>query len=82
MYTLETKIDVNSDEFKWNKEEYQKLLAKYREVTKNAMSSGSEKARMKHKERGKHLARERINLLVDANTPFLELSTLAANDEI
>ena len=28
--------------------------------------------------RGKLLARDRINLLVDPNTPFLELSPLAA----
>jgi acetyl-CoA carboxylase carboxyltransferase component len=35
---------------------------------------------MRHKERNKLLARERIDLLVDRNTPFLELSPLAAFD--
>jgi acetyl-CoA carboxylase carboxyltransferase component len=38
-------------------------------------------AREKHLARGKLLARDRINLLVDPNTPFLELSTLAAIDQ-
>lgn len=42
---------------------------------------GPEKARDKHIERGKLLARDRINLLVDPNTPFLELSPLAAIDQ-
>jgi acetyl-CoA carboxylase carboxyltransferase component len=37
-----------------------------------------ESAVKKHKERGKLLARERIDLLVDKNTPFIELSSLAA----
>jgi acetyl-CoA carboxylase carboxyltransferase component len=36
---------------------------------------------LKHKERGKLLARERINLLVDPNTPFMEFSSLAAYDK-
>lgn len=45
-----------------------------------ATSGGSSSAVNKHKERGKLLARERINLLVDPNTPFLELSPMAAWD--
>ena len=38
----------------------------------------SERALKKHKDRGKLLARERINQLIDPNTPFLELSPMAA----
>lgn len=45
-----------------------------------ATSGGSSSAVNKHKERSKLLARERINLLVDPNTPFLELSPMAAWD--
>lgn len=78
MYRLETKIDVNSDEFKSNKEAYLKLLNQYKDVLKTVKNGGSEKAVKKHKERGKLLARERIDLLIDPNTPFLELSPLAA----
>jgi 3-methylcrotonyl-CoA carboxylase beta subunit len=40
---------------------------------------GSAEARDRHKERGKLLARERVDALVDVDTPFLELSSLAAN---
>lgn len=39
---------------------------------------GPESAREKHTRRGKLLVRDRINMLVDPNTPFLELSSLAA----
>lgn len=80
MYRLETKINVNSEEFKKNKEEYLKVLSKYKDILKTVKKGGPEKAIKKHKERGKLLARERVDLLIDPNTPFLELSPLAAYD--
>jgi 3-methylcrotonyl-CoA carboxylase beta subunit len=43
-----------------------------------AMQGGSEEARAKHTARGKLLARDRIDLLIDPGAPFLELSALAA----
>lgn len=78
MFTLKTKIDTNSNEFKSNKAAFQKLLDQYKERLADCTKGGSESAVKKHKKRGKLLARERINLLVDPNTPFLELSPLAA----
>ncbi|MEM9832863.1 MAG: carboxyl transferase domain-containing protein [Bacteroidota bacterium] len=79
MYVLETKINTSSDEFKEQQQAYRELMDEYRIKLRQAVQGGSEKARAKHQERGKLLARERINLLVDPNTPFLELSSLAAN---
>ncbi|MFG2872112.1 acyl-CoA carboxylase subunit beta [Streptomyces sp. NPDC048338] len=43
-----------------------------------ALAGGGEKYVARHRGRGKLLARERIELLVDPDTPFLELSPLAA----
>lgn len=80
MFRLESKIDVNSDEFVNNKAEYLKLLKKYKKIQREITKGGPEKAITRHKERGKLLARERIEKLIDPNTPFLELSTLAAFD--
>lgn len=80
MFRIESKINVNSDEFKKNKEEYHKLISKYREIHRKFTSGGSERAIQKHKERGKLLAHERVEKLLDPNTPFLELSPLAAYD--
>ncbi len=42
-----------------------------------ALAGGGEKYVTRHHERGKLLARERIELLIDPDSPFLELSTLA-----
>ncbi|MEE4260077.1 MAG: carboxyl transferase domain-containing protein, partial [Bacteroidales bacterium] len=78
MFTLKTKLDTNSNEFKSNKAAFQKLIDQYKERLAENTKGGSESAVKKHKDRGKLLARERINLLVDPNTPFLELSSLAA----
>ncbi len=81
MFKLETKIDVNSKEFKQNKKAFLELLGKYKGILKDVTKGGTENAINKHKERGKLLARERISKLVDPNTPFLELSSLAAYDQ-
>ncbi|MEI6900724.1 MAG: carboxyl transferase domain-containing protein, partial [Bacteroidota bacterium] len=78
MYRIESKIDTSSEAFLANRESYLKILAEFRETLKRVRNSVSELAVRKHKERGKLLARERIDLLVDPNTPFIELSTLAA----
>jgi 3-methylcrotonyl-CoA carboxylase beta subunit len=76
---LESKIDIQSDEFIENKAAYQQLLNDFREKLHKVIDRKSEKSVIKHIKRGKLLARDRIELLIDKNTPFLELSTLAAN---
>lgn len=81
MYTLKSKIDTRSPEFLNNKKEFIKLLDEYKNRLTENTKGGSERAVAKHKERGKLLARDRINLLIDPNTPFLELSPLAAYDQ-
>ena len=80
MFKLESKIDTSSEDFIKNKQEFQKILNKYKKIQGDVTKGGSEKAIEIHKSRGKLLARERINKLVDPNTPFLELSSLAAFD--
>ena len=81
MYRIESKIDVNSSEFQKNKEAFSKVLSEYKTILQQIKHGASEKAVQRHKERGKLLARERIDLLIDPNTPFLELSPLAAYGE-
>jgi len=81
LYRIESKIDTKSDEFKKHQAEFQQILDEYREKQKSVINGSSPRAVAKHKERGKLLARERVNLLIDPNTPFLELSTMAAYGE-
>ncbi len=76
--TIESKIHINSDEFLNNKKEFEKILKNYYESLEKTKLGGSKVAREKHKLRNKLLARERIDKLVDKNSPFLELSTFAA----
>ena len=64
--------------FQQNKEEYLIVMELYRSRLSEVCSHGPEKAIGKHRERGKLLARERIDLLVDPQTAFLELSSFAA----
>lgn len=68
-----------NDEYKANQDAMDAIVAHYKATVSKAMKGGGEKAMAKHKARGKLLARERIDTLVDPGTPFLELSSLAGH---
>ena len=79
MTALSSTIEPSSAEFARNAEAMKALVADLHVKLEAAMQGGSEEARARHVARGKLLARERINLLLDPGTPFLELSPLAAH---
>lgn len=81
MRTLQTNINANSESFLSKKEDYLELLSSLKNKQTEVRKGGGENAVKKHKNRGKLLARERIEKLVDDATPFLELSELAANGQ-
>src|SRR5437667_10791481 len=58
----------------------EELVGELRERTAQVASGGGEKATERHRSRGKLPARERVDVLVDAGTAFLELNALAAWD--
>ena len=67
---------------KQNNETFNKELAEeLLQLIRKATLGGPEKQRERHISRGKLLVRERIDRLIDPNTPFLELSPLAANGQ-
>lgn len=78
MFRIESKIQTNSTDFRENSEHNKKLLSELKERLEEAKKGGPEHHRQRHIERGKMLPRERVKSLLDRNTPFLELSTLAA----
>jgi 3-methylcrotonyl-CoA carboxylase beta subunit len=78
MTVLKTAIDPRSGEFAQNAAAMRGLVDDLRRKLEQATQGGSEEARARHLARGKLLARERVNLLIDPGTPFLELSPLAA----
>jgi len=57
---------------------YAALIETLRERHGRVLAGGGEKLQARHRERGKIPVRERIDLLVDPFSPFLELSPLAA----
>jgi 3-methylcrotonyl-CoA carboxylase beta subunit len=56
------------------------LVAELRDRLAEARLGGSESAREKHLQRGKLLARDRVDRVLDPGSPFLELSPLAAHE--
>ena len=56
------------------------LVEELRERTRVARQGGGERYLQRHREQGKLTARDRIDKLLDAQSPFLELSPLAALD--
>ena len=79
MFRIESKVDTQSQDYRQNLEHMTKVVAEYKERLVKVQAGGSAKYRELHKSRGKLLVRERLDKLFDRNTPFLELSALAAN---
>lgn len=73
-------VDKSSPDYKENVASLEAIMKKYTDLHQKISLGGSEKARKKHVERGKMLARDRITALLDPGAPFLELSPLAAHD--
>src|SRR5262249_35092075 len=77
MHRIETKVRPTDGEFQENRRSFEALVGELRARLENARAGGPEEQRQRHHERGKLLARERIDALIDPDTPFLELSPLA-----
>ena len=78
MAQIVSKIDIRSKEFADNRAAMLPLVHDLRATLQRNAAGGSAAARDKHTRSGKLLARERISVLLDPGSPFLELSALAA----
>src|SRR5438876_10182608 len=78
MAVLTSQLDRDAEEFANRQERMAALVAELRERTAQVARGGGEEATERHRSRGKLPARERVDLLVDPDTAFLELSPLAA----
>ena len=78
MQVLGTRVDPRADDYRANRSAMEEKLATFEKLQAKARLGGGEKYIQRHRDRGRLLARERIELLVDRDSPFLELSTLAA----
>ncbi|MCE5304989.1 methylcrotonoyl-CoA carboxylase, partial [bacterium] len=80
MQQIQSNISTKSNEYKDNFENSQRLLSELKERIARVKQGGTESARQKHLSRGKLLTRDRVQHLLDHDTPFMELSSLAAWD--
>jgi 3-methylcrotonyl-CoA carboxylase beta subunit len=79
MAQIVSKIDTRSKDFADNRLSMQLLVDDLRATLQRNAVGGSPAARDKHSKSGKLLARQRIGVLLDPGSPFLELSALAAH---
>jgi 3-methylcrotonyl-CoA carboxylase beta subunit len=79
MAKIETKLKPRDEQFQANAQAMQALVDDLREKQAATALGGGETARKRHTSRGKLLPRDRVNLLLDPGSPFLELSPMAAH---
>lgn len=77
---LKPSTSTNSPEFEKNRAAMQALVDDLKAKLDVISQGGGEEARNRHTARGKLLPRQRIDALLDAGSPFLELSALAAHE--
>src|SRR5258708_14019536 len=75
---LHSTVDPTSSDFARNAEAMRALVGELRQKLDAVAGGGGEASRARHTSRGKMLARQRVDLLTDPGTAFLELSPLAA----
>lgn len=78
MSVIKSSVNRKSEQYRENQAAMQALLADLRDRVDEIARGGGDRAREKHLQRGKLLPRERIRVLLDTGSPFLELSQFAA----
>lgn len=81
MRVIQTRIQTDSDQFRANHERNTELVRELYENLRVAREDRSAKAHERHTSQGKLPVRERIQRILDPNTPFLEVAPLAAFGE-
>jgi acetyl-CoA carboxylase carboxyltransferase component len=75
---LSSAVDRESADFARKRDGMMALLAELDELLAQTRAGGGERYVQRHRDRGKLLPRERIELLIDRDSAFLELSPFAA----
>ena len=79
MRKIESRIDTGGEQFATNRAAYDELVATLRERQQGAIDGGPGRERSieRHLSRGKVMVRDRIDMVTDRNSAFLEFSTLS-----
>ena len=78
MTILKTSLDAKSDDFGANVLAMQTVVGDLRDKVVEIERGGGERARERHLSRGKLLPRDRVRVLLDEGSPFVEFSQFAA----
>jgi acetyl-CoA carboxylase carboxyltransferase component len=78
MEVLRSNVDPRSETYRVNRDGFLEQIAYLNEQLALARAGGGEKYVARHLKRGKLMARERIELLLDRDSPFLEIAPLCA----
>jgi acetyl-CoA carboxylase carboxyltransferase component len=78
MRSLESRLDTRSEQFQRNRADMLGLLKEIDDLAQQAAAGGGPRAHERLRQRGKMPIRERIHLALDPDSPFLEISSLAA----
>jgi acetyl-CoA carboxylase carboxyltransferase component len=76
--TLRSAVDVTGDAYQRNRAAQLASVEALNEQLELVRAGGGDKYAERHRKRGRLLVRDRIELLLDRDAPFLELSALAA----
>lgn len=79
MRRIESRVNTRSESFKANREHNLRLRDELKAKLRDAGHERAERDIKRLRDQGKLLVRERVDLLLDPGTPFLELSALAGN---
>ena len=77
MDVIETKIDTTSDEYRRNLDSMEALVSELKEELRKAKEDRPQKAKDRIASQGKMPIRDKLERLLDRNTPFLEIAPLA-----
>ena len=80
MSRIHSQISASSSQFKDNVKANALAMASIEEAAQKTLAGGGEKSRARHLSRGKILPRERVDRLLDAGSPFLEIGQFAAHN--
>ena len=80
MPALSSKLNPRSSEFKASAQSMAELVADLHAQLDRVAQGGGEASRTRHASRGKLLPRERVEMLLDPDTPFLEIGALAGHE--
>src|SRR5580704_16666345 len=78
MPVLKSTLDIADEAYRDNRRVQLEALAALEQQLDLVRAGGGERYARRHHERGRLLVRERLELLLDRDTSFLELSSLAA----